>query len=247
MTKKTEDEQDDVEDKGGEPEVKKEPESKDEESKETDEDEPEAKKAEAKATRKPKTVDLDDPAVKKALDKVRKETEKRVRDEAKAEAEQKAADAKLSADEKLRKDRTDAEQKAEAAEKRAAEAEAREALRDAMDDLEVKPAGPRARSTIIAEFAAARAKDANAEAADIIAAIQKSDGYLFATTKAPAAKPESDEEEPGTRKPTSTDARGGKTTTSHKPVEKPDPTLKIGESDPRKIRAGLADMKIRLA
>jgi len=215
---------------------------------ESDEDE-EAAKAKAEAEKKAKAkkakVDLEDPAIKKAIDKAAREAEARGRKLAADEAKKAADDAKLSEDERLRKAKDEAETAQKAAEKRAADAEAREALRDAMDDLAVKPAGAVARASIVAAFAEARAKDPDADPAKIIAEIQASDGYLFASVKA-KAEPEDDGEEKPAKK-TSTDARGGKTASSVKAPEKKDETgvIDIASRDPKKIRDQLAKAGIR--
>lgn len=241
---------DETEDKGGEaakPAAKKADEAKSGETEdggdeEADEEEakPEAKKPEARRSAK---VDPEDPAVKKLIEKARKEEAARVRKEAKEEAEQKAKDAKLSEDERLRKEAKEAEAKRTEAEQKLALAESREALRDAMDDLEVKPAGGKARATIVAEFVEARAKNPDADPAELIAALRKSDAYLFVSTKAAPAKTEDAED-----KPSKTDTRGGKTTTSAKSTErKDDNVIALDENDPRKIRANLAASGVKLS
>lgn len=217
---------------------------------ETDEDE-EAAKAKAEAEKKAKAkkpkVDLEDPAVKKAIDKAAREAEARGRKLAADEAKKAAEAEKLSEADRLRVAKEEAETAQKAAEKRAADAEAREALRDAMDAAGVKPAGYVARESVISAFTAARAKDPDADPADIIAAIQKSDGYLFASTAAAKKiEVEDDGEEKATKK-TSTDTRGGKTASSVKAPEKKDETgvIDISSRDPRKIREQLARAGMR--
>lgn len=220
---------------------------------ETDEDDAEAAAAKAKAeadkkakAKKPK-IDLEDPAVKKAIEKAAREAEAKGRKAAAAEAQKAVDDAKLSEAERLRKAKEEAETATKAAEKRAADAEAREALRDAMDDLAVKPAGGVARESIVAAFTKAREKDPDADPAVIIAEIQKSDAYLFASTAAAKKTEVEDDGEEKPAKKTSTDTRGGKTASSVKVPEKKDETgvIDIASRDPRKIRDQLAKAGIR--
>jgi hypothetical protein len=100
-------------------------------------------------------------------------------------------------------------------------------------------------SPIVADFAAARAKDPDADPAKLLADLQKSDPYLFkATTTNADSKVD---EDPATRK-SSTDLRGGKTTSTHKPESKRDDNIvPITENDPKKIRADLARSGLRVS
>ncbi len=207
-------------------------------------------KAEKAAKAKAAKVNLEDPAVKKAIDKAAKEAEARGRKAAADEAKKVAEDAKLSEAERLRNAKEEAENATKAAEKRALDAEAREALRDVMDDLEVKPAGPVARASIVAAFSAARTEDPAADPAKIIAEIQKSDAYLFVGTKAAAKTTdaaEGDSEAKAAARKATTEARGGKTPTTHKAAEKPsdEGVIDINSRDPRKIREQLAKISTR--
>ena len=237
-----------TDDKGGgetKPAAKKPNESKADEPEDTDEGDeqeeakPEAKKPERRASTK---LDPEDPAVKKLLAKTAKEIEARVRKEAKDEAEQKLKDAKLTEDERLRKEAKDSETKRTEAEQKLAMAESREALRDAMDDAEVKPAGAKARATIVAEFVDARSKNPDADPTELVAALRKSAAYLFVST---TAKPATETKDVDDARKSSTDTRGGKTTTSAKiPERKDDNSLTLTENDPRKIREGLKNLRL---
>lgn len=198
-----------------------------------------AKKAEAKKPDAKKAADLDSPAVKKAL----REAEARGRKAAEEKAAADADAAKLTETERLRKEREDAVKERDEAKARAADLEATGAVRDAMDDLEIRPAGARARQQVIADFKSAREKNPDADASDILTEIRKTDGYLFVSTKpgkAAAADDAEDGEEKPTRKP-STDVRGGKTSSAAKPVDKKEDPLSIPveSRDPRAIRRSL--------
>lgn len=258
-TKKNEDVKDEAEDKGGESskklEAKKQPEAKDEDAEAEGEDEEsdagDGEEAEEKPRKKPeakkpetKKFDPEDPAVKKYVQAQVKAAEKKAKDEAKAAADKAAADAKLTEDERLRKQAKDAEEKQAEAERKAAAAEANLALRDAMDELEVRPAGGKARDTITAEYAAARAKDPDADPVKVLEDLQKSDPYLFKSTTAAAKDTEAEAEDRPAKKPSTTDSRGGKTPTSHRAPEKKPEALSLEETDPRKIRASLGGIRL---